>query len=223
MAFFRTGMVLAWASVLIAGCSATSARLDDAKMSGFLEGYGALEPVDRGFLYTNPDARWASYDKVLLPPVTIWRSGANAFDEMHEVELAKAATLLDRAVRDRLAKSFTIVEKPGPGVIRVSMAITEAFAADDQISIITADVAGQPMPVDAELSPELEAFGDAAMIEVEARDAATRQLLAAAVDTYIAPPTQKKGSADDWDDIARAFTWWGDRLGDWLDQARKGD
>jgi len=208
-------------SILIAACSATTTRLDNAQMSGFIENYAVLEPVERGFLYTNPDAAWASYHKVLIPPVTIWRSGENSLDQVEEEELAKVATLLDRAVRERLSSSYEIVDEGGPGVLRLSLAITEAVAADQQISIVTADVSGRPMPNDADLSAELEAFADDAMIEIEARDAETRELLAAAVDTYIAPPTMKKGSADDWDDVARAFEGWADLLAQWLDRAKR--
>lgn len=209
--------------IALSGCSAKTKRLNDAEMSGFLEGYAALEPVDRGFLYTNDAAHWSSYDKIHLTPVTIWRAGENSLDEVDEVELAKAATLLDRALRERLAKDYTIVDKPAPGTIRLSLAITEALHEHEKISIVTADVSGQPIPVDAEISDELEAFADVAMIEVEARDATTRQLLAAAVDTYIAPEGQEKGSGDSWEDVARAFAWWADRLADWLTNARKGD
>ncbi|MDG2303454.1 MAG: DUF3313 domain-containing protein [Candidatus Binatia bacterium] len=221
MGFSRNAILAMGAVLLAAACTASTARLDNAKMSGFLESYEALEPVERGYLYTNPNADWSSYGKVLLPPVTIWRSGENSLDEVQEEELAKVATLLDRAVRDRLSKDFQIVDEAGPGVLRLSLAITEALAADDQISIITAEVAGQPMPADDEISDELKAYADVAMIEIEARDAANRQLLAAAVDTYIAPPGKEKGSADDWEGVAEAFTAWADRLAGWFVQARR--
>lgn len=221
MGLSRNAILAVSAVLLAAACTASTARLDNAKMSGFLENYEALEPVERGYLYTNPNADWSSYDKILLPPVTIWRSGENSLDEIQEAELAKVATLLDRAVRDRLSKDFQIVDEAGPGVLRLSLAITEALASDDQISIITADVGSQSMPADAEISAELEAYADVAMIEIEARDAAHRQLLAAAVDTYIAPPGKKKGSADDWEEVAAAFTSWADRLADWFVEARR--
>lgn len=223
MTFARGGRGWVLGLVLVVGCSASTARLDDAEMSGFLEGYAALEPVDRGFLHTSPAARWSSYDKVLLAPVTIWRAGKNSLDEVDEIELAKTATLLDRALRERLAKDYTIVDEPAPGTIKLSLAITEVLHEHEQISIITADVAGRPVPDDTELSAELEEFADVAMIELEARDATTRELLAAAVDTYIAPEGRAKGSAETWDDVARAFAWWADRLADWLRDARDRD
>ncbi len=221
MAFPRSDILALAAATLVAACSATPARLDNSQMSGFLESYEALEPDERGYLYVDRHAHWGTYDKVLLPHVTIWRSGANSLDHVQEEELAKVATILHRAVRDRLAQSYEVVDEPGPGVMRLSLAITEAVAADDEITIITADVADHPMPADAELSAELEAFADVAMIEVEARDAATRRLLAAAVDTYIAPHGHEKGSADDWEEVGQAFASWADRLGNWLDEARR--
>src|SRR5438094_315676 len=64
--------------VLVTGGCPRRQAASPAEMSGFLDDYALLReggPNDPALVYRASDANWAAYDKVLLEPVTLWRSG----------------------------------------------------------------------------------------------------------------------------------------------------
>ena len=145
-------------------------------------------------MYRDPAARWDAYDKVLFEPVTLWRSGRKSLDPVPERDLLRLAGDLQRAVRRRLGKGWTLVNAPGPGVMRVRLAITQARATDAVLDVLTTETpslhgAKTNGPVDA----ETRAFIEAASIEGEITDAQTGQILAQGIDRRIdrgrSPPT----------------------------------
>ena len=76
------------AMIVAAGCSGT---YQDRKVepSGFFEDYSQLEKGKKGealLKYVDEDAQWASYDKILLDPVTVWMEDTT-LDGMPEGEL----------------------------------------------------------------------------------------------------------------------------------------
>lgn len=89
--------------------------------SGFLDDYSALEK-GRGdeaqLLYIDPEASFASYDRIIVDPVTVWTAG-----EPSE-ELRELADHLDAALREQLAREFALVEDSSPGTLRLRAAIT---------------------------------------------------------------------------------------------------
>ena len=73
MTRFNALAVLALAG-LLAGCAAGS-QARSVQESGFLGDYSMLSEGKEGEalrVYKNPNANWASYDKVMLDPVTVW-------------------------------------------------------------------------------------------------------------------------------------------------------
>ena len=75
----------------VTGC--TSARSPVRReVSGFLDDYSTLReggPGEVALVYRNPQADWKSYDKVLLEPVTLWRSGRQSLDAVPEEDLLR--------------------------------------------------------------------------------------------------------------------------------------
>jgi hypothetical protein len=181
-------------------------------VSGFLDDYSLLRPGAPGevaLVYRNPQADWKSYDKVLLEPVTLWRSGRNSLDACPEDDLLRLAGGLENAVRRRLGEGFQLVEEPGPGVMRIRLAITEARASDPILNVLRAHGDSATAPGEGPLNPETRRFIEAAEIEGEIRDARTNTLLAAGVDRrrrHGAPPI------DTWAEVVRAMDFWADRV-----------
>ena len=64
-------------AILAAGCASTK-QARSVGHSGFLGDYSQLKPAskpsDSLLTYANPLAKWASYDKVILDPVMVWKS-----------------------------------------------------------------------------------------------------------------------------------------------------
>src|SRR5262245_46520198 len=114
--------------LLACGCGARRPAHPSPDMSGFLDDYSRLRagaPGEAVLVYRNPDADWTRYDKVLLEPVTLWRSGRNSLAPVPEADLLRLVNALEDAVRRQLGEGFRLTDQPGPGVMRIRLAITE--------------------------------------------------------------------------------------------------
>src|SRR5258705_3292603 len=126
----RPGFGCAPALLLALGALACGAhrRPTPTDMSGFLDDYGLLHPGGPGevrLVYRNPAADWHRYHSVMLEPVAIWRSGRKSLDPVPENDLLRLARDFEQAVRARLGRSFRLVDRAGPGVLRIRLAITQ--------------------------------------------------------------------------------------------------
>jgi hypothetical protein len=189
----------------------TAERAEARDWSGFLDDYSRLQPGDPGdlpFVYRSPNAQWKSYDAVLFEPVTLWRSGKHSLDPIPEDDLLALVAHFERAVRTRLGTGFRMVTAPGPGVLRLRLAITEARAADPVVDVLTATPEDADRRATGPIGPELAAFIEAAMIEGEIRDAASDELLAQGVDRRQAGAPRLAT----WEALDRALAFWADRV-----------
>jgi hypothetical protein len=202
---------LALIVVVVAAC-ASHRSATPRETSGFLDDYSLLRPGAAGevaLVYRNPQADWTSYDKILLEPVTLWRSGRKSLDAVPEEDLLRLVDDLETAVRRRLGEGFRLVEEPGPGVMRIRLAITEARASDPVLDVLRTRGRGTAGAAEGPLDPETRRFVEAAAIEGEIRDAQTNQLLAAGVDRR-----RRDGAlpVDTWPEVVRAMDFWADRV-----------
>lgn len=111
-AFFLSG---------IAGCGTT------AQNSGFLSDYSQLKPskVVKGAMdYRNPKLRLEKYSKFILEPYRV-HFAANA--DGTSIDPAQLKNLVDYFQSESvkaLSKRYKVVNRPGPGVARIRVAIT---------------------------------------------------------------------------------------------------
>jgi Protein of unknown function (DUF3313) len=198
--------------LLACSCGTRPRPRPSEDMSGFLDDYSLLReggPGDVALVYRNPKADWTEYHAVLLEPVTLWRSGRGSLDPVPEDDLLRLIGAFENALRRRLGEGFRLVDEPGPGVMRIRLAITEARASDPILDVLRARSAPMAPPPDGPIDPELRRFIEAAAIEGEIRDARTNELLAAGVDRR-----RREGAfpIDTWVAIDRALDFWADRL-----------
>ena len=224
----RCRLAIVVALLCLAGCSAQQIRptpVQPVETSGFLDDYSSLRPGAAGdvlLVYRNPDANWAAYDKVLLEPVTLWRSGKNSLSAVPEADLLRLANDFEAAVRRRLGQGYPVVDQPGPGVLLVRLGITEARASDPILDVLTASGAAlEPSAQtqgDGPLSPEVQQFVERAAIEGELRDSVTHALLAQGVDRRRsgAPPIAT------WADLDQLLALWADRTCSKLEARTRG-
>src|SRR6266436_4161846 len=200
--------------VLVAGGCAHRHAASPAEMSGFLDDYALLReggPNDPALVYRAPDANWAAYDKVLLEPVTLWRSGRKSLEPVPQEDLLRLVSDFQSAVRTGLGEGFRVVDQTGPGAMRIRLAITDAHASDPVLDILTARRGtGRPHPAgDGPLHAETRRFLESAVIEGEIRDAQTNALLSEGIDR------RRPGAPapETWADVGRAFARWAERAG----------
>lgn len=214
---------LALAFLIATACSTTRSPLrHPPEASGFLDDYSILRPGGPGqvaFVYRNPDARWTSYNKVWLDPVTLWRSGKHSLDVVPEGDLLRLITSLESAVRRRLSQDFPLVDIAGPGVMRIRLGITSARATDPVLDVLRAHAGGAITTGDGPLHPETRRFLETAHIEGDIRDAATEMLLAAGVDRR----GDGRPPLTTWAEVDRALDSWAARLCDRLEARTKGE
>lgn len=74
-------------------------------------------------VYINPDADFATYDKITLDPVIVLCSKDS---KSPREDIYNLASQLHYKVIAKLEEDFEIVQTPGSGVMRVSVALTEA-------------------------------------------------------------------------------------------------
>src|SRR2546427_5628694 len=151
-------------------------------MSGFLDDYAIIPPGVPGgvrLVYRNPAADWHRYHSVMLEPVAIWRSGRKSLDPVPEDDLLRLAHDFEQAVRTRLGRSFRLVDRAGPDVLRIRLAITHARATDAVLDVCTVPCGEDAPPTGSgPLDAETRRLLGAAVIEGEIVDAETGTLLA---------------------------------------------
>ena len=198
--------------LLVSACAPARRVLHPPDASGFLDDYSLLRqggPGEVGLVYRNPDAAWTTYDKVLLEPVTLWRSGRGSLTPVPEADLARLISDFEAAIRKRLGDGFELVDQPGPGVMRIRLAITEARASDPVLDVLSARGDDVPRTTgDGPLDPETRRFLEGAAIEGEMRDGVTNVLLAQGVERRRAGGPR----LDTWADIDRGLAFWCDRV-----------
>jgi len=212
MVIERTALILVIVLFFLQGCAATQQRRDVVE-TGFLsasehsmlkEGEGDEQALLR---YINPDTDWRSYKKVMLDSVTVWKD-----EETKDVAPEDLQMLTDFAYNhfhEALSQDYTIVSQPGPGVMRVALAITEAEASDPAADVVTSiipqtriltgikgyAVGGKP------------GFVGTAGLEAKVTDAKTGKLLIAAVDRR-GGTKDLSGMTDDWNDVEKGYIYW---------------
>jgi len=207
---------LAVVAALAVGCPRPRPQGPDAaRMSGFLEDYSVLRPGREGqaaWIFVDETADWQALRKVMFEPVTIWRAGNRSLDPVVEHDLAALASELHKAVARRLAKDFEIVTRPGPGVMEIELAITQAMASDEELDVFTSEIDPKDAPADdVTLAIGTKAFLDTCTLEGEVIDTGTGRQLAAAVDIWVAD-RQARPTPATWREVRAAFAALADRL-----------
>jgi len=212
--------------VLIGGCAQTQQMKKPVK-TGFLGPvYSQLREGEKGEalrVYKNPKANWTAYDKVIIDPVTIWRMPDSQLEEVSEEDLQLFANDLWSKLRETLKADYEIVHQPGPGVMRLSVAITEAEASNPTMDTVSSVIPQLRLLTGAKgmVAGGKPGFVGVASAEAKITDAHTGELLTAAVDRR-AGTKSLSGSTDKWSDVQDSYQYWAEKLRWRLCQLRGG-
>ena len=185
--------------------------------SGFLgNDYSLLTPPAAGsdqnaaLRYINPSANWASYNKIMIAPVTYWAgddSKVSAADQQALCNYMYTVLVTD------LGKTFTIVDQPGPGVIKVSAALEDATSAVPVLRSISVVVPqARALSVIKMAATGTYAFVGSAQGAIKFNDSVTGQLLAAAVDKRVGGASIRNVDVWQWGDAENAMDYWGNEI-----------
>lgn len=121
-------MMLAIGAVMIqCGCAAQR-----AKRVGFLSDYSKLKPYsDVSYRHIPSKATFRRYSKFIIDPVVVhFHSGSKAIEErskgkLTEQDLTDLKNYMHDAIVKAISDRYSIVYRPGPGVARARVALTD--------------------------------------------------------------------------------------------------
>jgi len=185
--------------------------------TGFLgNDYSLMTPPAAGsdqeamLRYINPNASWGSYNKIMIAPVTYWAaddSKVSAADQQALCNYMYTVLVAD------LGKTFVIVDQPGPGVIKVSAALTDATSAVPVLRSVSVVVPqARALSVIKMAATGTYAFVGSAQGALKVNDSTSGQLLAAAVDKRVGGASIKNVDVWQWGDADNAMNYWGNLI-----------
>ena len=197
--------------LILSGCYKTF-QTRGAKPSGFLGSYSHMVKggVDQAqYVYFNKEADFSVYDKLLIDPVTIWVSPGSDMSEVPREELDRLANFLYVALYNALKRDYTIVNKPGPNVMRLRVAITEAKESSVGLDIVSTIVPQMVILSGLKLlATGTATFVGKAAIEAElVHSLSPRYRLVAMIDER-AGGKSLDGVDSKWDDVEEAYRVW---------------
>jgi len=201
--------------MLLGACASMQAR--STKTAGFLGDYSQLKEGGDGkalLLYIDPKANFKSYTRVLIDPVKLYASKENSMSNVSVEDRQKLLNYADATIREHLTKDYAIVQKPGSGVMRLRVALTEAEG-----SYVVLDTVSTVLPIGLALAGLQTAatgscsFVGSAGVEAELQDSETGKRLMAAVDRRVGGKVTGKGDKfDEWRTVKNAVDYWAERL-----------
>ena len=202
------------AVALVAGGCTQSSRAPAIQDSGFLGADAALlkpgKEDQAQLVYQRPGVNWASYRKILLDPVTLWKGkqstgrGISAQDEQMLVNYFYSV------IRGALEKEgFALVSAPEPDTMRLKVAITKAEESDVALNVISTVVpALHALTSLDKLATGKPAFVGEAQIEVKATDALSGELLGAGIDHRVGGKELNASTMTSWGAVEDMMHLW---------------
>src|SRR5579863_1919323 len=223
-----TGMAAASlaAALIAAGCSTTVQSAPEAAKA--IESGGPLPGAVTGFLgddasklapgpeggaalaWINPNAQWASYTKIQLMPVEFW---AAADSKVSEADQKVLTEYFYNQLQTNLAKSFTLVDQPGPGVMTLRVALMDATTAVPGLRTVSVIVPqARVLNMAQSLATDSYAFVGSAEAEMKLTDSTNGTLLAEAVDQRAGGMGLKGAASFQWGDAQNAMDYWSQKI-----------
>jgi hypothetical protein len=217
------------AGLLLAGCSQTVAPSPNLIQraigetpappppTGFLgNDHSLLTPPAEGtdqkamLRYVNPNANWGSYTKAMIAPVTYW---ANDDSKLSAADQQALCDYMYTVLQKDLGKTFVIVNEPGPGVIKVSAALTDATSAVPVLRSVSVVIPqARALSLIKMAATGTYAFVGSAQGAIKLNDSVSGQLLAAAVDKRVGGTAVTNVTVWQWGDAEHAMNYWGNLI-----------
>ncbi len=217
-----------------ASCASTpEPELTPLKFSGFLENYSGFEPAPDGsgaLVYLNPDRNLKQYTKVMIDPLIVWHNPDAEYKGISSADLLRLALTFQNRMVVALNSGYTIVNGPGPGVLRIRAAITDVVPAKPSL-----DTPGPLLPLandlvlmmsqnvaDANLYlvPGTHLYVGQAAIEVELLDSETNERLVGYIERRKKSELYAKTDRASLGVVIEIFDYWARKLRQRLDEER---
>jgi len=211
--------VLALSAFFLAGCMAGG--MQKVEQTGFLGDYSQLKPggADRAALvYLKPGVDHKSYDKIMFERVTVWLSKDAEYRAVDPALLKELTDYFQKALLEAVKDGYQVVDQPGPGVMRVRVAITDVKPSKPVSNTLSSILpVGWVVAGATKIASDDNLGTGEAAAEMEVLDAVSGERLAAAVDRRQGGKMAFRGK---WTDTRAAFDFWAERFRQRLDELR---
>lgn len=217
-----TSILLIGLLIGIGGCASTQ-EAKSVEKSGFLGDYSLLKEGQRStfsegaedqalWIYKNPAADWRKYKKIQLDPVTLWMSQKDSqLKDVSVEDRQRLSAVLWKELNEQLRKDYEITSQPGPDVMRIQVAITEAGDSNATLDTVTSIIPQTRLLTGVKgMATGVSGFTGSASAELKVTDASDT-ILAAAVDRR-GGTKSLSGVTNEWNDVEEAFRFWAEKL-----------
>ena len=187
-------------------------KIKDVEFSGFLGDYSQLRPGGKeraSYYYIKPNLNLAKYDKILLDPPVIFRGKESQTRGISPQDTQRLLNNFHKLLYASLSKDYQIVQVPGPSTMRFQAAITKVKESDvglDAVSSVVPPLHGITALVGYATGKPV--FQGEAIIEAKITDSATRELLAAGVDSRVGGKKLSASTFNSWGDVNQIMEFW---------------
>jgi len=218
-------LLSALAGSLVMGCAQTTGQSPNViqraegetpappPASGFLgKDYALLQAPAPGsdqkaeLAYVNQSGNFASYSKIMIAPVTFWA------DDDSKVSAQDQQTLCNyfsNVLQETFSKNYTIVNEPGPGVAKLSVALSDASSAVPVLRTISVVVPqAHVLNIIKYGLTGTYAFVGSATGEAKLTDSVSGALLAAWSDKQFGTGAISNVTVWQWGDADHAMNYW---------------
>jgi hypothetical protein len=212
----------------LAGCATTQkVAVQRVGVSGFLGDTSNMTPGDKeqaSLRYINPAAQWTQYKKVLLEPVTFWADENKT--SLSGADQQMFCNFLHEQLYDQLRTKYEMVTEPGPGVMRLQVAIVDAESATPVLRTISMAIPqARLLSTLKYLATGSYPFVGGAEGEAKMTDSVTGQVLGEWIDKRIGGGNIKTAAQWQWGDAENVMKEWATlaatRLSSWTSGAVK--
>ena len=211
--------------IALAGCAGTGTNVADGnavvRNSGFLSDYSKLQPVNGRagtYRYIDGQANLRPYSKLLIEPVRVIFTPGPEYGELPPEVVKQLADAFRMEFVGATLSGYHVVDKSGPDVLRIRLAITGIEAAKPDLK------ATDFIPIKAVINVARSASGNAPQVaemsgEAEIIDPAGR-VVGAAVSTRKANSSLAQGERVTWKDMQLIAAEWAKGIRQHLDYSR---
>ncbi len=179
-----TGIGCLVLALVLAGCAATRSPRQAAEKHGFLGDYSQLRrgaDNEPDFVYIREDVAWSKYDAIIFESIQFWRTTKT--EHLTQEERDSVGSACYEAFETELSKDLKFVEQPGPGVLRLRIALTEVKGANVPGQVITGIIPQvRALAMLGGMAADQATFVAEATGEAELVDSQTGERLVAGVD-----------------------------------------
>jgi Protein of unknown function (DUF3313) len=170
--------------------------------------------------YIAPDVPWSQYTKVMVSPVTVW---GGAKRKIGAEDAQRLANYFYQVLVQQLGTVVPVVDEPGPGVLKVQAALTDAEAATPVLRTVSMAIPqARVLATLKYIATDSYPFVGAAQGELEVTDSRTGAVLAAGVARRIGGGSLQTAAQWQWGDVENVVDHWAKLVASRLAKLRSG-